>query len=278
MNQYHVSHSDFPDQEFIVARRIFTILQEGEIPFDDELPPSITEIVNEAVEMTAPQQVEMRAPVGRGLDREEIADLRAQGSTVDNDNEPVEENAGPTGPISTGTWMRPAFCPRKSAGHTNSNGKWHHHPWAEVAEMNELELFLMCFPVKYIKSVIIPETNKHLQVPVSMQELFIFIGCLFFMACHQGVEDRDSWWSTKPITPDKGAPFRLNDYMARNRFKSIMQSLQYTNKPQPEYLDCFHDVRLMQEEWNRHMFEEYFTGWWNCLDESMQIHMNPYMS
>jgi len=202
VNQYHVSHSGFPDQEFIVARRMFTILQEGETPFDDELPP-----VNEAVEMTAPQQVKMQAPVGRGLDREEIADLRAQGFTVDDDNEPVEENAGPTGPISTGTWMRPAFCPRKSAGHTNSNGKWHHHPWAEVAEMNELELFLMCFPVKYIKSVIIPETNKHLQVPVSMQEFFVFIGCLFFMACHPGVEDRDSWWSTKPITPDKGAPF-----------------------------------------------------------------------
>ena len=59
----------------MVARRMFTVLQEGEIPFDDELPPPIAEIVNEAVEMTSPQQVEMRAPVGRGLDREEIADL-----------------------------------------------------------------------------------------------------------------------------------------------------------------------------------------------------------
>jgi hypothetical protein len=46
----------------------------------------------------------------------------------------------------------------------------------------------MCFPVKYITSVILPETNKHLQVPVTMQEFFVFLGCLFFMACHQGVE------------------------------------------------------------------------------------------
>ncbi len=194
MNQYHLSHPNFPDQEFMVARRMFIVLQEGETPFDDELSPPIMEIVNEADEMTAPQQVEMQAPVGRGLDQEEIADLRAQGFTIDNDNEPVEENAGPTGPIPTGTWMRPAFCPRKSAGHTNSNGKWHHPPWAEVAEMNELELFLMCFPVKYIKSVIFPEINKHLQVPVTMQEFFVFLGCHFFMTCHQGVEDRDSWW------------------------------------------------------------------------------------
>ena len=107
--------------------------------------------------------------------------------------------------------MRPAFFPRKNAGHTNSNGKWHHHPWAEVAEMNELELFLMCFPVKYIKSIIIPKTNKHLQVPVTMQEFFVFLGYHFFIACHQGVEDPDSWWSTKPITPNEGAPFRLNE-------------------------------------------------------------------
>ncbi len=76
VNQYHLSHSDFPDQEFMVARRMFTVLQEGETPFDDELPPPIAEIVNEADEMTAPKQVEMRVPVGRGLDREEFADLQ----------------------------------------------------------------------------------------------------------------------------------------------------------------------------------------------------------
>ncbi len=89
MNQCQLSHPDFPDQEFMVARRMFTVLQEGETPFDDELPPPIAEIVNEADEMTAPQQVKMRAPVGRGLDREEIADLQAQGFTIDDDNEPV---------------------------------------------------------------------------------------------------------------------------------------------------------------------------------------------
>ena len=58
----------------MVARRMFTILQEGETSFLGELPPPIAEIVNEAKE-TTPQQVKMQAPVGRGLDREEIADL-----------------------------------------------------------------------------------------------------------------------------------------------------------------------------------------------------------
>ena len=102
VNRYHVSHPDFPNQEFMVARRMFTILQEGETPFLDELPPPIAEIVNEEANETTPQQVKMQAPMGRGLDWEEIADLQAQGFTVDDDNEPVEENAGFTGPIPTG--------------------------------------------------------------------------------------------------------------------------------------------------------------------------------
>ena len=40
--------------------------------------------------------------------------------------------------------------------------------------MNELELFLMCFPVKFIKSIILLETN-------TMQEFFVF---LVSFSCH----------------------------------------------------------------------------------------------
>ncbi len=65
--------------------------------------------------------------------------------------------------------------------------------------------------------------------------------------------------------------------MSRNCFKEIMQAIQYTDWPQPEYLDRFHDIRQLQDEWNAHMEANYFTGWWNCLDESMQIHLNPYV-
>jgi hypothetical protein len=55
--------------------------------------------------------------------------------------------------------------------------------------MDELELFLMCFLVKYMKIIVIPQSNKHLQVPITMQEFFVFIGCPLFMACHPGDDD-----------------------------------------------------------------------------------------
>jgi hypothetical protein len=61
-----VSHPDFPNQEFMAAQWMFTILQEGETPFLNEMPPPIAEIVNEEANETTPQQVEMQAQMGRG--------------------------------------------------------------------------------------------------------------------------------------------------------------------------------------------------------------------
>jgi hypothetical protein len=67
------------------------------------------------------------------------------------------------------------FCLRRSQGHLKTKGKLIHTLWHVVAEMDELKLFLMCFPVKYIKNAVILQSNKHLQVPITMQEIFVFI-------------------------------------------------------------------------------------------------------
>ena len=40
-----------------------------------------------------------------------------------------------------------------------------------------------------------------------------------------------------------------------------MGALQYTNKPQSQYLDKFHDIHQMQDAWNEHMEEVYSPGW-----------------
>jgi hypothetical protein len=37
VDQYIVRHPDFGEEEFMVARRMFTVLQEGETPFDNEV-------------------------------------------------------------------------------------------------------------------------------------------------------------------------------------------------------------------------------------------------
>ena len=96
------------------------------------------------------------------------------------------------------------------------------------------------------------------------------------MVCHPGVLDRELWWSKEPISPRDGAPFCLNDYISRNRFRDIMGSIRYTKRPQPTYLDKFHDISEMQDAWNEHMLNNYSPGWWNCLDESMNIYLNKY--
>jgi hypothetical protein len=79
----------------------------------------------------------------------------------------------------------------------------------------------------------------------------MFLGCLLFMACHPGVANRDHWWSVKDISPAEGAPFRLNAYISKKGFKAIMGALHYTNQPQPNYLNKFHDVRQMIDAWNK---------------------------
>ena len=158
-------------------------------------------------------------------------------------------------------------------------GKWLDVGWATVAEMNELKLFLLRFPVGFLQSTIIPEMNKHLAPApnLTIHEFFVLVGCIFFMACHPGVADCDHWWSPKDISPSEGAPFHLNSYMSKNRFREIMGSLCYLSKPLPEYHDKFHDVHKMIDAWNTHMSEEYCPGWWNYLDELMNVCLNPYI-
>ena len=190
---------------------------------------------------------------GRNITSDEISELRAQGITVDDDNEPDELNAADPGSLPIGIWGKLAACHCASQGHVKLGGRWAGMSWTTIAEMDELQLFMLCFPIDYIKNTILPETNKYLLEEVSLQEFFVFLGCLFFMACHPGVRDRELWWSKEPISQMDGASFCLNDYITYNRFRDIMGSIHYTKQPQPTYPDKFHDVREMQDAWNEHM-------------------------
>jgi hypothetical protein len=127
-DRYIVRHPDFGEEEFMVARQMFTILQEGETPFNNKvvvpiLPPMDTE---PTVEEQAPAQpiVELRPPQGRGLLREEISNLQSQGYKVDDNNKLVVDNQGDPDPPPTGmTWMKPSFCPRRSQCHLKMKEK-----------------------------------------------------------------------------------------------------------------------------------------------------------
>ena len=283
IDRYHVTHPDFPNFEFMVSIRRFTVTTAPETPFDPPSDPA--QAPAPSVTPDDPEELALRTstsnatglvpPVGRSLTPEEIAELRAAGHTVDDDNEPDEENASEPPPID-GTWIRPSFCPRVQLGVRKVKGKFNDVTWDVVKDMNELQLFLLCFPVKYLIDVVIPESNKHLAMPMTLKEFFVFLGAIFFMGCHPGVPNRDMWWSKKDISYEEGAPFRMNDFISITRFKAIMGALRYTDKPQPGYLDKFHDIRQMQEAWNKHMDDSYCPGWWSCLDESMNIFQNQY--
>ena len=130
--------------------------------------------------------------------------------------------------------------------------------------------------MSYIGEVVISETTKHLSVQTSIQEFVVWLGCLFYMGCYQGITDRRLWWSVEQVDMKKGAPFCLGPYMSRFHWEAINGALRYTNKIPPAYVDRFHEVRQMQDNFNTYYAEQYCPGWWNCLDESMSVWQNNF--
>ena len=161
---------------------------------------------------------------GAGL-REEIEQLRAEGIDVDDDNEPLPEDAEPAPADPEGMryeYTIPTFCPwRANNDILDSPRRWTTYRWDEIAEKSEFDLFRMCFPDDFVAKVILPATNVHLFPRLTMHEFYKWLGCHFFMACFQGIDDRDEWWSQRPVSLFSGAPFRLNEFMSRNRFNDI---------------------------------------------------------
>ena len=193
---------------------------------------------------------------GAGL-CEEIEQLRAEGIEVDDDNEPLPEDAEPAPADPEGMryeYTIPTFFPRRANNSIlDSPGRWMNARWDEVAEKSELDLFRMCFPNDFVAKVILPATNVHLFPHLTMHDFYKWLGCHFFMACFQGIDDRDEWWSQRPVSLFSGAPFRLNEFMTRNRFTNITSHIRFTEKPPPTvashgFVDRFHEVREMLDQ------------------------------
>ncbi len=217
--------------------------------------------------------------LSRGATREEIEELRRNGIEVDDDNEPAPENATPLeAPPVAGVWEKLVYCNRRAnPDFANVAGQFKNHRWDEIANYNEFDLFRMCFPEDFVRDVVIPATNKNLIQNINLQKFSIWLGCIFFMACYEGVPDRELWWSTKPIDMFDGAPFRLNAYMQKKRFLKISYMIQYTDQTPPIlFVDKFHEVRQMVYKFNKHYEQEYTPSWMNCIDESMNSWMNKF--
>jgi hypothetical protein len=112
---------------------------------------------------------------------------------------------------------------------------------------------------------------------MDLHEFYVFLGCIFYMSCFVGIDNRADWRSTSPIDMMLGAPFCLNAYMTRKRFDEIMSALKYTNKEAPTtFIGRFHEVRQMIDTFNEHYESEHSPSWLLCIDESMNVWLNKF--
>ncbi len=199
--------------------------------------------------------------------REDIEALHADGITVDDNNDPAPENVplfdvsnngggrgrggggrggrggGGRGDVdavlATGTWVTPNTCSRQITGATNREGRWIHNNWDELAHYDELDTWLVCFPMRFLIDVVVPSTNPHLKMGVTtINEITTYLGLREYMSCFVGVEDYREWWSRDPPSMWKGAPWRFNEFMSISRFDDITASLRYAK---PETISLFSD-------------------------------------
>ena len=118
--------------------------------------------------------------------------------------------------------------------------------------------------------MIIKETNKYLEEPLTIREFLCWIGIWLFLSTASVFWTQDFWLS-RPINRNEGAPYRINDWMARHRFDKILAALNFTDEEPPDYRDKFWEIRQLLREWNNHMHETFIPSWVSCLDESMSI-------
>ena len=219
---------------------------------------------------------------------EDIAMVRGMGLDVDDDNEPSVENIPPqhATPQQRSTiernytheevgWGWSGIDHRKSLNIQDQNPAIKGFTGESVTQLSFVGMFFTLFPRTYIENVIIVETNKNLDNKLTLGEFLRWIGICFFLSTLSGF-NRRSFWSSKDVSREEGAPYRFNDWMTRSRFEEILSSIQYTDKEPPTYRDRFWEVRQMLKSWNDNMIQNFNPSWVSCLDESMSIWFNKF--
>jgi hypothetical protein len=217
--------------------------------------------------------VEVPAVDRYGNHAEDVARLLAEGYDVDDDNEPAPENIpnqddpNIANYANYDSWGSRMYCKWTSEGHKFENPKVSRQPM----DNKRMEWFLLFLPDNWMRTVLLAELNKNIMggKEVEWPEFLRFIGLLLLMATVQVGCDRRSWFEDTEPSEFEGAPFRLQKYMSRSRFESILSALRYTSEPPPAYKDKFHQVRQMLKAWNDNMFDVFTPSWVSCLDESM---------
>ena len=275
-------HPSYPDDRFHSAMRWVRVDVEGESRyfFDDSNREEVSqqtggvEQVSNAVEI---DNIVLQA----GNNSEDIANVRAMGLGVDDDNEPAPENVPTTESrdevamrIASQSWGWNGIDNRAITVATDVKPSMKNVKGDALKNISCLSMWILFFPFAFLQNVIIKETNKKLRQNKLQEtdtgEFLTFLGIWLFMSCFSGF-NREEYFSAKLVSIDSGAPYRFNEYMAGARFKQLNRYLCFTDCDPPSYQDKFWEVRQMIAEWNKNMREQFSPSWISCLDESMSI-------
>ena len=168
-----------------------------------------------------------------------LSQTRSQGFFVDDNSLPALENVPDTITESSSTnerqtntndvmqeWEHGGLCYRnvsEARDYKASNKKC----CVDELKFIKLQYFELMVPMHYFVTVILPTMNKNLpdgEKKITYGEFLKFLDLQFLMATVQGPQYRD-YWSEQPISIFRGAPFQFFDFMAMNRFNTIIQSL-----------------------------------------------------
>lgn len=293
------THSDYKEEngllvELYACKRYCKILQEGPPDqfFIADSNDDVENVNRDAEgEVELPDIVRNSANSGGTALNEIISQMRSEGFFVDDDNLPVEENVPDviTEASSDGErrsidrndvmqeWKHDGLCLRKITEARDYKASLKKYCTDEM-KFTKLQFFELMIPKHYFITVILPTMNKNLpagEKNITYGEFLKFLGLRFLMATVQGPQYRD-YWSEQPISMFRGAPFRFFDFMSRNRFDIILQSLAYTNENPPTIQDRFWEIRKLISAWNKNMSDTFSASWISCLDESMSKWMQRY--
>ena len=169
-------HFGFPGEQFYAAKRYIHVTHEGEegslFVLAEAVIPAVsagaigpltfnqTNRADGAEANDAPTILSGRTS---NLRSEDMVELRRQGISIDDDNDPAPENVPRQGENTTrtGNWRREGIiCSRKDGNLQNSFVSFRHYAHDAILRMSLLQLFLVMFPEDYLEEFLIPKTNK----------------------------------------------------------------------------------------------------------------------
>ena len=219
------------------------------------------------------------------ITNEDVANVRAMGFGVDDDNEPAPENipveddepeVEENGLMEGQEWGWGGFCNRKKEGGVREKAKLIGVSEVMLGGLDLVKMFLIFFPRVWFEQTVVKQLKKVDGLHnVEFGEMLRWIGIWLLLSTTVRL-DRKKFWSTAAVDRESGAPFRLNDLMLNKRFETILQNIMYTDVDPPQYKDRFWEVRQMIDEWNKNMAEKFSPSWVSCLDESMSIWFNKW--